>query len=88
MLAESWTNILTIVLAGAVVVMGLNDQGKFHKVILYILAAAAVVGGVELLDLMQVFPDGTWMADVVNQKDIAVLVLLLLAVNRLKEAKK
>jgi hypothetical protein len=87
MLTDSWTNILNIVLAGAVVVMGLNDQGKFHKVILYIMIAAAVLGIAELLNITQAFPDRTWMSDLVHERDIPVLLLLLLAVSKLKEAK-
>lgn len=88
MLVDSWTSILNIVLAGAVVVMGLNDQGKFHKVVLYLMGAAAVIGGAELLSMVQLFSEGTWMADVLAQRDGFVLLLLLLAVSRLKEAKK
>lgn len=87
MLADSWTSILNIVLAGAVVVMGLNDQGKFHTVVLYIMGAAAVVGIAELLNMIQLFPVGSWVSDLINERDILMLLLLLLAVSKLKQAK-
>lgn len=91
MFEESFANWLNVILAVLVMWFGFEavkkQSGKMVSVLWYLISAAAILGLAELIDLMQLFPDGSLMSDLVYEKEIPVLVLLLLAVFVLKAKK-
>jgi len=91
MFEESITNWLNIILAIAVVWFGWMAAekliGKLKTVTWYVVFAAGILGVAEFIDLLQLFPDGTFMSDLIYEKEIPVLVFLLLAVLGLKGKK-
>ena len=92
MFNEALFNVANIALALGVLYVGYQTMnkagGKTKSAIMYVVLAAAVLGVAEVIDLFQVFPDGTLLSNLVYEKEIPVLVLLFLAVNSLKGSKK
>ena len=85
MFNEAIFNALNIGLAAWVVWKGMNiKKGAAKTVGMYIVIAGAILGGAELIDMFQIFPDGSLLANLMYEKEIPVLVMLVLALQSLK----
>ncbi len=89
MFNEMISNLVNVVLAVWVVYLGFTSKlsGASKTVGMYIVWAGVVLGVAELIDMFQIFPDGTFLADLMYEKEIPVLILLGLALMVLKGKK-
>lgn len=91
MFDESISNLLNVGLAVVVTYLSFQAMQKATGAMKTMLEAvklsAIVLGVAELLDMMQVFPDGTYMSGLIYEKEIVVLALLLWGVLRVKGKK-
>lgn len=92
MFDESIFNFVNIALAAAVIFKGFgiyqNSSGRNKSVAFFILLSGLLIGVAEFIDMFQIFPDGTFMANLMYEKEIPVLVFLFMAVSALKGSKK
>lgn len=92
MFNEAIFNLINIGLALAVIIVGYGAaqkvSGKVKTVVNYILFSAVVLGIAELIDMLQLAADGTLLANIIYEKEILVLVFLLLAVLAVKKGGK
>lgn len=89
MFNETISNLVNVGLAAYVVYLGFTSKltGGAKNVGMYITWAGVTLGVAELIDMFQVFPDGTFLSDLVYEKEILVLVFLALALMGLKGKK-
>lgn len=89
MFNEVFSNLINVGLAVGVVYLGVTSKltGAAKTAAMYITGAGLVLGVAELIDMFQIFPDGTFMSDLVYEKEIVVLILLGLALMKFKSKK-
>ena len=91
MFDESITNIANIVLAGGVIYFAYAAMAKAPKALNALLTAVmlsgVVIGVAEIVDWLQIFPDGTIMSDLIYEKEILISILLIWGVMGLKKSK-
>ncbi len=88
MFDETIFNSLNIALGAGVAWLGFQTAGKARLAGQIIACIGIVIAVAEFAQIVQIIPQGTILSELMYQKEVPILALLLLALNSLRSIKK